>query len=164
MNTEQQFRRMRIARERILLAVEAWGPLAVFEHRALVRWMMRHDSFGVQLVKQALLEVGMDRCDVEDLFDRRHSVDCCCWRCIMRLQMEVAKAAAGRELSAAAFANSGPVVAEGLEPCAHRDMASIATPSSASPPAPPVGEHGGALQARPKADSGAPQPFLREGR
>lgn len=88
---QRRMARIRSLREKMLFAIEVHGARALHDHSAIMRWMIKHDRFGLQLVKLQLLDQGLTRAEVEDLFGNRHAPDCACWKCIFRLQMQVIK-------------------------------------------------------------------------
>lgn len=87
-----------LARERILLALEAWGPGVLYEHASLVRWLRRRDPQAVRHIKEALIGAGLSRPEADALLDggKAHGAHCACWRCVLRLQAWLLRSAARR--------------------------------------------------------------------
>lgn len=86
-----------IVLERLLLAIEVHGPSSVYEaaHMATIRDMRRNYQHGFRQVIEALRECGLGSTAIADIMQGgRHPVDCACWRCVLRLYSQVAKARA----------------------------------------------------------------------
>ena len=72
--------------EKLIWAVQIWGPSAVFEEIAYVRDIYRNELVSFLELKAVLIENGMSLNDINDLVMVGHGKGCACWQCIGRLQ------------------------------------------------------------------------------
>jgi len=90
-----------VALERLLLAIEIHGPSSVYEdaHMATIKDMRRNYQHGFRQIIEVLRERGLGSTAIADIMQGgKHPLDCACWRCVLRLYSQAAKAQAGRQV------------------------------------------------------------------
>lgn len=91
----------RIRVERLLLAIGIYGPSVIYQHVRDLTDLYHNERTSFMEVQAYLEERGMSRDDVWRLVNAtKHPDDCACWTCVGRLQLQIIRSRAEREVAA----------------------------------------------------------------